>query len=88
MGWSPGDHRQDPGNTDGEDYGKRFGESEERILEWKLAIAGVRTELLAYRISFRNDINDLRRHFCRLLLAQTVLIVDLVLILDWLLPHP
>lgn len=71
-----------------DDSGKRFGEPGERILEWKLAIAGVRTELLAYRTSFRNDINDLRRHFCRLLLAQTLLIVDLVLILDRLLPPP
>ena len=42
-------------------------------------------ELRRFRVAFQNDIKSLRTHFCWLLLAQTVLIVGLVLGLERLL---
>ena len=69
-------------NTDGEDHGTRLGEPQEDNLEWRSTIAGVRAEIIEFRTAFQDDINDLKRHFCRLLLARTILIVGLVLGLE------
>jgi len=69
-------------NPDGEDHGTRLGEPPEDNLDWHSAVAGLRAEIIEYRTAFQDDINDLRRHFCWLLLAQTILIVGLVLGLE------